>query len=485
MITRSLHTSSKLCLVASILVSLIAGLEASAQTADPPIPRLAQWETRMQQYGQQYCQSGVWDFDAERVFYQIKKYTGDPTSWSICAGVAEAAYRDGYVLTTNDTISGVSVFSLGLRMDYDNSIGNDGERQKDSDAIAKLALDSQYGKNGADVTGLDYSHAVAIAQTLMAYVDYLDLTKTPADAKYASLVDQSLNIIDQWFVLKYWMEDGALPYAPWQAGMTMQALIRAHSYKSDKRIPDKIRVALDWLWTNAWRTSVAGSGFYMDSQNPFVAEPLHNLLMTSAYAWYYKQTNDVTYRDRADEIFDNGVQYASLSLPAEFNENYMWSFDYVAMRQPPAPPTTPPSTTPPPTTTPSANKAPICDKFWVNPSILWPPNNKMVAVDIGGITDEDGDAISLTYGKPVQNESVKGLEAGDTGPDAEFATQLVGKWYLKAQRSGSGQGREYLIPFTAEDGKGGSCTGTARVTVPHDKGKPVPPSTQRFDSTER
>ncbi len=43
----------------------------------------------------------------------------------------------------------------------------------------------------------------------------------------------------------------------------------------------------------------------------------------------------------------------------------------------------------------------------------------------------------------------------------------------------------YAISFTAEDGKGGSCTNTVQVGVPHDRGKGAIPidDGQNYDST--
>jgi hypothetical protein len=46
---------------------------------------------------------------------------------------------------------------------------------------------------------------------------------------------------------------------------------------------------------------------------------------------------------------------------------------------------------------------------------------------------------------------------------------------VRAERTGDkkvpGNGRVYHIGFTADDGNGGSCSGTVSVGVPHDQGK--------------
>lgn len=55
---------------------------------------------------------------------------------------------------------------------------------------------------------------------------------------------------------------------------------------------------------------------------------------------------------------------------------------------------------------------------------------------------------------------------------------------VRAERSGTGDGRVYRIMFSADDGKGGSCTGEVLVTVPHDQsGAAAVDQGALFDST--
>jgi hypothetical protein len=53
---------------------------------------------------------------------------------------------------------------------------------------------------------------------------------------------------------------------------------------------------------------------------------------------------------------------------------------------------------------------------------------------------------------------------------------------LRAERDGSGNGRVYTIFFTADDGKGGTCTGSVKVSVPHDNGGTAIDDGPNFDS---
>ena len=86
-----------------------------------------------------------------------------------------------------------------------------------------------------------------------------------------------------------------------------------------------------------------------------------------------------------------------------------------------------------------------------------------------GITDPDGDAVTATVMKITQDEPVNGLGDGDTSTDGfGIGTPQA---QVRAERSGTGNGRVYAITFKADDGKGGTCNATVNVGVPHDQGK--------------
>jgi hypothetical protein len=57
---------------------------------------------------------------------------------------------------------------------------------------------------------------------------------------------------------------------------------------------------------------------------------------------------------------------------------------------------------------------------------------------------------------------------------------------LRAERSGTGTGRVYRVNFTADDGDGGTCSGSVNVTVPHSKGQGVTAvdDGQLYDATQ-
>jgi len=108
------------------------------------------------------------------------------------------------------------------------------------------------------------------------------------------------------------------------------------------------------------------------------------------------------------------------------------------------------------------NAPPDCSGARADVTRLWPPDGAMVPVSIGGLTDPDCDAVTVTV------TSVASSEPAGTGgcPDAVIAD---GRAQLRRERAGSGSGRVYRVRFTATDGNGGACDGAVLVCVPHDQ----------------
>lgn len=105
------------------------------------------------------------------------------------------------------------------------------------------------------------------------------------------------------------------------------------------------------------------------------------------------------------------------------------------------------------------------------PASVWPPNHKMTPIAIAGITDPNDDALTITITGVTQDEPVDGLGDGDTSPDAVVDGANV---LLRLERAGNGNGRVYEIRFTADDGDGGACSGSVKVTVPYSRNQADP-----------
>jgi hypothetical protein len=134
-----------------------------------------------------------------------------------------------------------------------------------------------------------------------------------------------------------------------------------------------------------------------------------------------------------------------------------------------------------------ANQPPDCSTAAPSISEIWPANHKMVSVKILGVTDPDGNPISIVITGITQDEPLNGLGDGDTSPDG--AGVGTDKAQVRAERAGTpkvpGNGRVYHIHFKASDGKGGACSGVVKVGVPHDQrpGHVIVDGGELFDST--
>jgi hypothetical protein len=117
----------------------------------------------------------------------------------------------------------------------------------------------------------------------------------------------------------------------------------------------------------------------------------------------------------------------------------------------------------------ACNHNPDCSGASPSISHIWPPNHKMVNIQITGVTDYDGDSTAITVTGITQDEPVNDTGDGNTFPDANGIE--TDNAQVRAERSGEGDGRVYEIFFTADDGRDGECSGSVSVCVPHDKGK--------------
>lgn len=113
-----------------------------------------------------------------------------------------------------------------------------------------------------------------------------------------------------------------------------------------------------------------------------------------------------------------------------------------------------------------ANQAPVCSAAYPDQTTLWPPNHKFQAIQVLGVTDPDGDPVTIAIASIFQDEVVNSNSPAPDGQGVGTSTASV-----RAERDGGGNGRFYHIGFTASDGQGGSCTGTVRVVVPKSQGK--------------
>ena len=111
------------------------------------------------------------------------------------------------------------------------------------------------------------------------------------------------------------------------------------------------------------------------------------------------------------------------------------------------------------------NRDPMCSAASANPSIIRKANHKMIPISIVGVVDADNDPVRFNITAISQDEPI-----GSGSSHASYDAIGVGtpSAQVRAERSSHGDGRVYRIAFTATDSKGGQCSGSVKVEVPHD-----------------
>jgi hypothetical protein len=147
----------------------------------------------------------------------------------------------------------------------------------------------------------------------------------------------------------------------------------------------------------------------------------------------------------------------------------------------------PAGSVPIPQDTINVNTPPDTTNAYADPGCIWPPNQKFVDVSIVGVVDADGDPLTLVITGITSDEptaSDEGSGGAKHAPDADGVESDMAS--VRAERSGDGDGRVYVISFVASDGKTGS-EGSVEVKVPHDKSNkdcPAVDSGQNYDATD-
>lgn len=314
-----------------------------------PIPQLALWEAHMLLYGAQNAArltaagpnyytthvpgAGNDDtyYDAIRVFYQMADYTSSLTPWNAAALSARALYRDQYVLPNAGSVQAYVSFSKGLRMDYART--NPSENRS-RDAVIALSNNPRYAADGS-TAGSSAGESREVAYAITAHVDAEALGAAPRQ-RHKDLVNLAYGHLAQWFTLK------TAAVQPFMVGITAQALIRDWEQSQDARLLPWLRVAAEGLWAMAWDDATQSFRYLGGGGAPDL-----NLLIAPLYAFLWKETQEASFQVRGDAAFVGGVNQAFLSGGKQFNQNYVWSFDYVTWRTAVAPPPPPPPPPPP------------------------------------------------------------------------------------------------------------------------------------------
>lgn len=317
---------------------------------------LASWVAHMQSYGRTYCanadtsEGGVWYYDGERVYFQIRDYATQqgwntspyrPQDWDPCAQNSEALYENN-VLFTNCGVGGWRIFPHGLYEDYVRN-GDTASRDRvetcfDNAAYVNLGGNVLVRQSRETAYTLDY---YVVKEKAYCY-NQSPCTNPHRHSMFSRALEYAMGHLDQW------TNSATVQRVPsFMVALTAEALIKYYDWANDNNNPNKvtdsvsaqrvfplIQTAADWLWTNSWKPNHStGEGFLYEANTPDMTttdvSPDLNNLIAAMYAWVYLQTGNPTYRTEAEAIWKGGVDHAWLGAGKQFSQNYRLSFDTV------------------------------------------------------------------------------------------------------------------------------------------------------------
>ena len=325
----------RVLLLTSVLASLLIVPAAFAE--DPvPIPELKRWEENMIKFGEKHKderamgimpEQFVYYYDGEWVFFQIADYTGD-RKFIEYAHNCQETYRN-HVFAENGKLPGHRIHPHGLYEDFKRF-----KDEKSKEALLLLARNPIWAPGhpidgGAPDCGACRENAYMLMTMLLAE----DLGEKIAP-QIEHNVKCSLTCLDQFAISKT-----APVIQPFMTGLLSEALIQyAEVRHADTRIVPPLVVFADWLWEHCWVAKDSAFCYLREKPNDEATAPKEgcpdlNLLIAPLYAWLYKKTGEVRFRERGDQAFAGGVKGAWLEKGKAFSQNYRWSFSYVKWRR--------------------------------------------------------------------------------------------------------------------------------------------------------
>ncbi|MGB2808797.1 MAG: hypothetical protein WBC22_13720, partial [Sedimentisphaerales bacterium] len=105
--------------------------------------------------------------------------------------------------------------------------------------------------------------------------------------------------------------------------------------------------------------------------------------------------------------------------------------------------------------------------FSVTPTMLWPPDHKMVLITPSWTVSDECDATpDVSLVSIIANEGDDTIGDGHTSNDIQIGED--GSIYLRSERSGTSDDRVYTITYQVVDDCGNATVRSATVSIPHD-----------------
>lgn len=112
----------------------------------------------------------------------------------------------------------------------------------------------------------------------------------------------------------------------------------------------------------------------------------------------------------------------------------------------------------------SDTEPPVIAAVTTNPSRIWPPNHRMVDVEVSvSATDDSGETPACAVVDVTSSESDNASGDGDTASDTQITGALTLR--VRAERSGPAGVRTYGVGVRCEDSAGNAATATGAVIV--------------------
>jgi hypothetical protein len=342
------------------------------------VPLLSKWEANMlswgNTWGQHHDPSSANDrsakveatyYDAQYVFYQIADYTGEKEPWYTYAKYAGENYRN-YLGNSFKRAAGYWRFPHGFYQDYTRDGMTTITEIRNIRDLPAFSHPNEFGSNTAyfgEWESVSRELAYAIQANVLAERAGDGRKYEDNRARLNTFIHYTEAQLNEWRTQTFSNPQGGR-FSPFMFALTAHALIEFSEWEIENgrdpnvywsgkywpTIKDALIDLCNWSFNDARVRSGENAGKRMwvsSEQDNFgafryddtsggsndIAYDL-NMLIAPVYAWVYKETGDVKYRDMGDSIWGGGVNGACLRclLGKVYNQNYRLSFDYLRWR---------------------------------------------------------------------------------------------------------------------------------------------------------